>query len=72
MPPSASSCSADIRPAALNASSAALISGISRTRSPSKVGSSRSLLRLWVAKRSVAICSAVSSAASKVSRECSA
>src|SRR5438874_8294449 len=72
MPPFSKSAVALRNPAAMYASSASCTSGIRWTRCPSKVGSCSSALRLCGANFSSAIASAVSIAASIVSRECCA
>jgi hypothetical protein len=72
VPPCSASMTAESRPDSLKTVSAAATSGIIRTRSPSKVGSSRSLRRLCGAKSRSAIRAETSRNASKVSRECSA
>ena len=71
-PPTDSSMLAASRPVCQNASSAGLTSSARWTRSPSNVGSCASAVLLCGAKCSVATCSETASAASKVSRECSA
>ena len=70
MPPFSKSSPADRNPAAMYASSASFTSGMRRMRSPSKVGSCASALWLCGANFSSAMDSAVSTAASIVSREC--
>ena len=71
-PPTDSSIDPASSPDSANAVSARATSGMMVTFSPSKVGSSASFLRLWVANSRSASVADRSSTASKVSRECSA
>src|SRR3954454_15114262 len=71
MPPYSSSKEPAMSPASVKTSSAFATSGIISTLPSTTRGSSRSAVRLCGAKCSVAICSARSSTASKVSRACS-
>ncbi|MDP2821378.1 MAG: hypothetical protein Q8O52_01685 [Sulfuritalea sp.] len=66
------SCAAAMKPASQKAFSASPTSGIMDTLRPSKLGSCSSALRLCGANFSLAIASAVSSTARKVSLLCSA
>jgi len=72
MPPYSSSKEPAISPASVNTFSAFATSGIISTLPSTNRGSFSSAFRLCGAKWSVAICSARSRTASKVSRECSA
>src|ERR1700730_1014088 len=72
IPPLSKSSPAARKPAAMYASSASFTSGMRCTRPPWKVGSWSSAFRLCGANFSSAIASAVSTAASIVSRECCA
>jgi hypothetical protein len=72
MPPSSSGSIAAFIPASANTFRAAATSGTRTTLPSTRCGSFSSAVRLCGAKCSVAICSASSRTASKVSRECSA